>query len=61
MNAKVLNILGIRIIREDKNKKCDLYKAVKMKNLAVTKIKIKKDLNEYRVIRDITYLFNDNI
>ena len=32
-----------------------------MKNLTVTKIKFKKDLNEDRVIRDITYLFNDNI
>ena len=32
-----------------------------MKTLAVTKSKIKKDLNEYKGIKDIRYLFNDNI
>ena len=56
---------GIKYIRylfhEDKNKKSDLYKAEKMKNLAVTKIKIKKDINEYKGLKDIRYLFNDNI
>ena len=32
-----------------------------MKNLAVTKIKIKKYLNDYKGIKDIRHLFNDNI
>ena len=49
------------LLHEDKNKKSDLYKAEKMKSLAVTKIKIKKDNNEYKAIKDIRYLFNDNI
>ena len=57
MNAKVLNILAICFF-EDKNKKTNLYKAKKMKNLAVKNI---KDLNEYKDIKDIRYLFNDNI
>ena len=49
------------MFNEDKNKISDLYKAEKNKNFAVTKIKIKKDLNEYKGIKDIRYLFNDNI
>ena len=56
---------GIKYIRylfnEDKNKKSDLYKAKKMKNLAVTKMKNAKDLNEYKGIKDIRFLFTDNI
>ena len=32
-----------------------------MKNKIVPKIKIKKDLNEYKGIKDIRCLFNDNI
>ena len=52
---------GIKYIRylfnEDKNKKSDPHKAEKIKNFAVTKIKIKKDLNEG--IKDIRCLFND--
>ena len=51
---------GIKYIRylfnEDKNKKTNLYKAEKMKNLAVKDI---KDLNEYKGIKDIRYLFID--
>ena len=53
---------GIKYIRylfnEDKNKKANLYKAEKMKTLAVKNI---KDLNEYKGIKDIRYLFNNNI
>ena len=53
---------GIKYIRylfyEDNNKKANLYKAEKMKNLAVKNI---KNLNEYKGIKDIRYLFNDNI
>ena len=53
---------GIKYMRyffnEDKNKKANLYKAEKMKKLAVKNI---KDLNEYKGIKDIRYLFNDNI
>ena len=40
------------------NKKAYLYQAEKMKNLAVKNI---KDLNEYKGIKDIRYLFNNNI
>ena len=32
-----------------------------MKNKIVSEIKIKKDLNEYKGIKNISYLFNDNI
>ena len=46
------------MFNEDKNKKSDLYKAEKMKNLAAKNI---KDLNEYKGIKDIRYLFSDNI
>ena len=46
------------LFNEDKNKKSNLYKAEKMKILAVKNI---KDLNEYKGIKDIKYLFNDNI
>ena len=52
---------GIKYIRylfNEDNKKANLYKAEKMKNLAVKKI---KDLNEYKGIKDIRYLFNDGI
>ena len=55
---------GIKYIRylfnEDKNKKTNLYKAEKMKNLVVTKIKNIKDLNEHKGIKDIRRLPNDN-
>ena len=44
-----------------KNKKSDFYKTEKIKNEIVSEIKIKKDLNEYKGIKDIRYLFNDNI
>ena len=49
-NKKDLNeCKGIKYIRylfnEDKNKNSDLYKAEKIKNLAVTKIKLKRNLN----------------
>ena len=33
----------------------------KMKNKTVSEIKIKNDLNEYKGIKDIMYLFNGNI
>ena len=46
------------LFNEDKNKKTNLYKAKKMKNLAVKNI---KHLNKYKGIIDIRYLFNDNI
>ena len=49
------------MFNEDKNKKSDLYKAEKMKNFAVTKIKSIKVLNVYKGIKDIRYLFNDNL
>ena len=49
------------MFNEDKNKKSDLYKAEKIKNLAVKKIKNIKNLNEYKGIKYISYLFNDNI
>ena len=49
------------IFNKDKNKKTNLYKAAKIKNLVVTKIKIIKDLNEYKGIKNIWHLFNDNI
>ena len=56
---------GIKYVRylfnEVKNKKTNLYKVEKMKNLAETKIKNIKDPNEYKGIKDIRYLFNDNI
>ena len=52
MNAKVLNILGICLM------KLRTKKVEKMGNLAVKNI---KDLNEYKGIKDIRYLFNDNI
>ena len=44
-----------------KNKKSDFYKTEKIKNEIVSEIKIKKDLNEHKGIKDIRYLFNDNI
>ena len=46
---------------EYENQKSDFYKTEKMKNKTVSEIKVKKDLNEYRGIKDIRYLFNDNI
>ena len=46
------------MFNEDKNKKTNLCKTQKMENLAVKNI---KDLNEYKGIKDIWYLFNDNI
>ena len=53
---------GIKYIsyffNEDKSKKSDLCKTEKMKNLAAKNI---KDLNEYKDIKDIRYLINDNI
>ena len=53
---------GIKYIRnsfnEDKNKKTNLYKAEKMKNVAVKNI---KDLNKCKGFKDIRCLFNDNI
>ena len=57
MRAKALNILGICLMKII-TKKTNLYKAEQMKNLAVKNI---KDLNEYKGIKDIRYLFNDNI
>ena len=39
-------------------KKSNRYKTEKMKNFAVKNI---KDLNEYKGIKDIRYLFNDDI
>ena len=57
MNAKVLNILGIFLMKTS-TKKSNRYKTEKMKNLAVKNI---KDLNEYKGIKDIRYLFNDDI
>ena len=50
----MLGICLMKII----TKKTNLYKAEQMKNLAVKNI---KDLNEYKDIKDIRYLFNDNI
>ena len=53
---------GIKYIRylfnEDNNRTTNLYKAEKIKNVAVKNI---KDLNEYKGIKDIRYLFHDNI
>ena len=56
---------GIKYIKylfnEDKNQKSDFYKTEKMRNKTVSEIKIKKDLNEYKGIKDVRYLFNDNL
>ena len=49
------------MFNEDKNQKSDFYKTEKMKNKIVSEIKINKDLNEYKGIKDIRYFFNDNI
>ena len=46
------------MFNEDKNKKTNLYKAEKSKNLAIKNI---KDLHEYKGVKDIRYLLNDNI
>ena len=46
------------MFNEDKNKKTNLCKAEKIEHLAVKNI---KDLNEYKGLKDIRYLFNDNI
>ena len=46
---------------KDKNQKSDFYKTEKMKNKTVSEIKIQKDLDEYKGIKDIRYLLNDNI
>ena len=41
------------LFNEVKNKKANLYKTEKIKNI--------KDLNEHKGIKDIRYFFNDNI
>ena len=46
------------MFNEDKNKKTNLYKAENIKNLTV---KTTKDLNEYKGIKNVRYLFNDNM
>ena len=56
MRAKSIKYVRY-LFNEDNNKKTNLYKVEKMKNLAVKNI---KDLNEYKGIKDIRYLFNDN-
>ena len=57
MKAKVLNILGICLMKiRIKN-----LIFIRLTKIAVTKIKNIKDLSEYKGIKDIRYLFNDNI
>ena len=56
---------GIKYIRylfsEYENQKSDFYKTEKIKNKALSEIKIEKGLNEYNGVKDIRHLFNDNI